>query len=67
MPKKEFDLEDLFRYLDENWDGTEEEPSSGYWEEMYRLHGPVVDYRMESYHDVRVYEDGYEERMYIGD
>ena len=30
-------------------------------------HGKVVDYRMEAYCDVMVYEDGYEERYYIGD
>ena len=30
-------------------------------------HGEVVERRMEAYHDVVVYEDGYEERYYIGD
>lgn len=30
-------------------------------------HGKVIDRRCEAYHDVVVYEDGYEERFYIGD
>lgn len=60
-------LKDVLDYLDDNWDGTEDDAEDGYWEEMRRLHGPIVDYRMEAYHDVRVYEDGYEDRMYIGD
>ena len=30
-------------------------------------HGAVIERRMEAYHDVIVYEDGYEERFYIGD
>ena len=30
-------------------------------------HGKVVDYRFEAFFDVLVYEDGYEERFYIGD
>ena len=32
-----------------------------------KLHGKVVDTRMDPYHDVTIYEDGYEERYYIGD
>lgn len=32
-----------------------------------KIHGKVVKTRMEAYHDVTVYEDGYEERDYIGD
>ena len=32
-----------------------------------KLHGPVVDSRMEPYHDVTVYADGYEDWRYIGD
>lgn len=31
------------------------------------VHGKIVDYRQEAYHDVHVYEDGFEERFYIGD
>lgn len=30
-------------------------------------HGPVVGSRMDPYHDVTIYADGYEERYYIGD
>lgn len=30
-------------------------------------HGDVVEYRQDAYHDVKVYEDGYEEFFYIGD
>lgn len=30
-------------------------------------HGACIEYRQEAYHDVKVYEDGYEDRMYIGD
>ena len=30
-------------------------------------HGKLVERRWEAYHDVDVYEDGYEERHYIGD
>ena len=30
-------------------------------------HGAVVERRMEAFHDVVVYEDGYEERYYICD
>ena len=30
-------------------------------------HGPVVAARMEAYHDVTVYADGYEDWYYIGD
>ena len=32
-----------------------------------KLHGKVVGTRMDPYHDVTIYEDGYEERYYIGD
>lgn len=32
-----------------------------------RLHGKVVGSRMDPYHDVTIYEDGYEDRHYIGD
>lgn len=30
-------------------------------------HGQVVGSRMDPYHDVTIYADGYEERYYIGD
>ena len=32
-----------------------------------KLHGNVEDFRFEPYHDVTVYEDGYEDWNYIGD
>ena len=31
------------------------------------VHGKVIDFRFDAYHDVTVYEDGYEEKYYIGD
>lgn len=30
-------------------------------------HGKPIGTRFDSYHDVTIYEDGYEERYYIGD
>lgn len=36
-------------------------------QQAYKPHGDSVDFRQEAYHDVRVYEDGYEEMFYIGD
>lgn len=30
-------------------------------------HGKVVEYRFDAYNDIKVYEDGHEERYYIGD
>ena len=37
------------------------------WNTKNGKHGRVVDYRMEAYQDVVVYEDGTEERFDIGD
>ena len=34
---------------------------------LEQLHGKVVSTRMEPYHDVIVYEDGYEDWFYIGE
>ena len=34
---------------------------------MEQIHGEVISSRMEPYHDVTVYEDGYEDWYYIGD
>lgn len=31
------------------------------------VHGRIAKTRFDPYHDVKVYEDGYEERYYIGD
>lgn len=30
-------------------------------------HGKVVGYRQDPWHDVTIYEDGYEDRFYIGE
>lgn len=43
------------------------EPGSGYWDRFYAVHGALLEFRQEAYHDVRIYADGYEERDYIGD
>lgn len=34
---------------------------------VHPIHGRVVETRFDAYHDVTVYEDGHEERYYIGD
>ena len=34
---------------------------------MEREHGRCIDYRMTAYHDIYVYEDGFEDYVYIGD
>ena len=34
---------------------------------MEKEHGKIVGYRMDPYHDVTIYEDGYEDRFYIGE
>jgi len=31
------------------------------------VHGKLIEYRFDAYHDVKVYEDGYVEKFYIGD
>lgn len=31
------------------------------------VHGRITKTRLDPYHDVKVYEDGYEERYFIGD
>lgn len=36
-------------------------------EYRHPVHGRIVETRFEPYHDVTVYEDGYEERFYIGE
>lgn len=47
------------------WEYTDEELAS--MPEVTGEHGRCVEYRQEAYHDVHVFEDGYEERLYIGD
>ena len=34
---------------------------------MEKEHGKIAGYRMDPYHDVAIYEDGYEDRFYIGE
>lgn len=48
------------------WEMTEEEIAA-LPEPQAGEHGKCVDYRFEAYHDVHVYEDGYEEWLYIGE
>lgn len=36
-------------------------------EREHGKHGKCVDYRFEPYHDVYIYEDGFEDYVYIGD
>ena len=36
-------------------------------EYRHPVHGKIVDVRFDSWRDVTVYEDGYEESFYIGD
>lgn len=56
-------LKDLVAYMD---DGDENHFKD--WEEPTPSeHGKVVDYRCEAFYDVTVYEDGYEDRYYVGD
>lgn len=43
------------------------EDESGPVEYRDPVHGRIVKTRFDPYHDVKVYEDGYEERYYIGD
>ena len=48
----------------EAFDYCEESKQKEY---AHPVHGKIVDIRFEAYHDVTVYEDGHEERFYIGD
>lgn len=47
------------------WEYTEEELSK--MPGVVGEHGRCIDYRQEAYCDVHVFEDGYEERLYICD
>lgn len=47
------------------WEYTEEEIKS--ISEVIGEHGKCVEYRQDAYHDVHIFEDGHEERLYIGD
>lgn len=50
-----------------NGEITEDELGKRFGKPRKNPHGNVVERRMEAYHDVVVYEDGYEDRYYIGD
>ena len=47
------------------WEYTSEELAA--MPQATGKHGKCIDYRQEAYHDVHVYEDGHEERIYICD
>ena len=47
------------------WEYTDEDLAA--MPETTGEHGRCIGYRQEAYHDVHVFEDGYEERFYIGD
>lgn len=50
------------------WSEFKEEISAALIQlQTYKPHGDQVDFRQEAYHDVAVYEDGYEDMFYIGD
>ena len=56
--------------LDDFFELSEEEYLSKYGVNLTpneREHGKCVDMKFSSYHDIYVYEDGYEEWVYIGD
>lgn len=47
------------------WEYTDEEIAE--MPETVGEHGRCVDYRQDAYCDVHIFEDGYEERLYICD
>jgi hypothetical protein len=47
------------------WEYTDEELAA--MPEVIGEHGRCIDIRLDAYNDVYVFEDGYEERFYIGD
>ena len=47
------------------WDYEDDELTGMH--EVIGEHGRCIDYRQEAYHDVHVFEDEYEERLYICD
>lgn len=53
---------DVMNAITDLYDMTDEEFSR--WSSE---HGNLVEYRFDAYHDVKVYEDGYVEKFYIGD
>lgn len=54
----DYDIDLLMDIDEEDWDVFQEATSE---------HGKCIGYRQEAFHDVHTYEDGYEERTYIGD
>lgn len=62
-------FKDIMDYLDspELGENSPEFGESAYWSKFYEEHGAFVEVRQEAYCDVKIYEDGYEERYYIGD
>ena len=66
MTDNEKAFRDLYAYME---DGDESHFKD--WGETKtpneKLHGKVIECRCEAFHDVTVYEDGYEEYNYIGD
>lgn len=60
--------QDLSKEMEFPWDYTDEEiedEKNTDWSKS--PHGKPIGTRFDPYHDVTVYEDGYEERYYIGD
>lgn len=54
---------EMNKLLDEVFNGDISAAS----EFIHPEHGRIIETRFDPYHDVTVYEDGYEERYYIGD
>ena len=68
--KDQTDNVELFQDIMDFLDGKIDSPEAGksaYWEKFYQQHGALVEVRQEAYYDVKIYEDGFEERYYIGD
>lgn len=68
--KDQTDNVELFKDIMDYLDGKIDSPELGesaYWSKFYEEHGALVEVRQEAYCDVKIYEDGYEERYYIGD
>lgn len=47
------------------WEYSDEELAE--MSEVGGEHGRCIGYRQDAYHDVHIFEDDYEEKMYIGD
>lgn len=53
--------------LDDYWEAFDYYDEDAVDEYRHPIHGRIVDVRFDAYHDVTVYEDGFEERNYIGE